>query len=127
MGERKQMTYYDEDFIKKIMQFDKNLDGKIWKKLYELQTPQEKLDKIMWDFPTLQIAVKILFMVIESEMHQTNKMKEIISKLPDDGKFEELKMLFEERDNDIEKTIKPLSDYTKQLEESRKRKPDYIG
>ena len=121
------MTYYDEDFIKKIMQFDKNLDGKIWKKLYELQTPQEKLDKIMWDFPTLQIAVKILFMVIESEMHQTNKMKEIISKLPDDGKFEELKMLFEERDNDIEKTIKPLSDYTKQLEESRKRKPDYIG
>lgn len=128
MGERKQMTdFYDEKFIKSVRNFDKILDDNWFERLKTVSDQGKLSTEIKWFVNELRIAIKVLFVVAESEMHQTNKIKDIISKLPNDEKYQELKSLFEERDNDIEETIRPLSEYTKELEESRKKRPDYIG
>ena len=117
--------FYKEDFIEKIKQFDDMLDKDWYKTLDEL--PDHKaISEMKWYIHNLQCAVRVLYVIIDSEMKQTNKIRKIISKLPDDEKYQKLKSLFEERDNDIEKTIRPLSNYAKELEESRKRSPEYI-
>lgn len=127
MGERKQMTnFYNEEYIKQIKWFEDSLVKDLYKTLDGLPD-HETIYKMKWHMDNLQIAVKALYIVIKNEMHQTNKIRDIISKLPDDEKYQKLKSLLEERDSDIEETIRPLSDYTKELEESRKKRPDYIG
>ncbi len=121
------MTHYDDDFIKSIQGFDEILNDDWYERLTKISDDAKLPMELKWFVNELRIAIKALFVVVNSEMHQTNKMKEILSKLPDDEKHQDLKKILEERDNDIEKTLKPISKYTKELEESRTRKPDYIG
>lgn len=118
--------FYDEDLIKQVKQFDDVLDKNWYKTLDEL--PENKaVSEMKWCIHYLQYAVKVLYVIIESEMKQTNKINKIISKLPNEEKFQELKKVIEDRDGDIEQTLKPLSGYVKELEESKNRKVDYIG
>jgi len=118
--------FADEDFIKSVMNFDPILDKK-WFETLQSMSYEESVSDMKWRIHDLQIALKAVYIVIESQMKQTNKINKIISKLPDDEKYQELKKTYDERDNDIEETIRPLSDYTKELEESRKKRPGYIG
>lgn len=118
--------FYDEDFMKSVMSFDDVLD-KNWLKKLDGLDDHHTISEMKWNIHNLQISLKVIYVVIKNEMKHTNKIYKILSKFPNEEKFQELKSLFEQRDNDIEETIKPLSNYAKELEESRKRNPDYIG
>lgn len=121
------MTVYDDELMENIKSFGEPFTYERTKKFNSITDPKIMVSEIKEYFKDVTFAVRSLFVIVECEMTQTNKIRNIISKLPDDEKYQELKSLFEERDSDIEETIKPLSKYAKELEESRNRNPNYIG
>jgi len=125
MGERKQMT--DNDVLKTIEKHITYLE-KISKGYdFSKKTEEEIFNSMKYDFGSLVITTAIFGIFCKSNMQRINKIENAISKLPNDKKYQELKDIIKKRDDDIEKTIIPLSNYSKALDESRKMRPDYIG
>ena len=117
--------FYSEDFIKRVKGFNGVLNDN-WYKALDKMPDREAISEMKFHVHYMQCAVKVLYLVIESEMRETNRLHNIISKLPDGEKYQELKKIVEERDDDIGDTLKPISKYVKELEDSKKRRPNYI-
>ena len=75
----------------------------------------------------LQYAVKMLYVIVRSEMLQTNKIKNIISKLPDREEFKGLKQEVETQKINSVETLLPIKKLADELQESKNKKVDYIG
>ncbi|QLH07423.1 hypothetical protein [Nitrosopumilus ureiphilus] len=121
------MTTYPENFMKDVMGFSKTLSNENWQKMLNGMNNDEAISKIQYYLIDVQTAIKILYVVIENEMKETNRIRVLLDKLPDTKEFEAVKHeLAQQRKESIE-TLLPIKKLSEALEESKNRKVDYIG
>ncbi len=121
------MTVYDENFIKDVMNFDDMLEGDWFK---ELDNPKEHtgfLEQPQWKIHSLQYAVRVLFMVIKTEMKETNRIHSILGKLPDTDEFKAIKQELKQIREEALASLIPIKKLSESMESSKNARPDYIG
>jgi len=119
--------FYDEELFKGVKDFEKMLDGDWYDELTKIKDPDIHSSTMKWKIRDLQYAVKMMYIIMQAEMSQTNKIKNIISKLPDHEEFKELKQEVEtQKINSIE-TLLPIKKLADDLQESKNKKVDYVG
>ncbi len=66
------MTHYDDDFIKSIQGFDEILNDDWYERLTKISDDAKLPMELKWFVNELRIAIKALFVVVNSEMGSVN-------------------------------------------------------
>ena len=121
------MIIYDKEFIKQIMDFEKELEGN-W--LEELENPEKHKSfksQPRWKIHSLQTATRVLFRVLNYQMNDANRIHSILEKLPDTEEFKAVKQELKQVREETISTLIPIKKLAESMESSKNKKLDYIG
>jgi len=121
------MTVYDEDLLKTMDDYLEMIKGDWIEELHKTSDPDQVLSQLKLKIPRLQNTLQLLLIVTKFEMSQTNKMRDILSKLPDSEEFKELKQELEIQKNNVVETLLPIKKLADNLQESKNKEINYIG